>query len=83
MPIFASAPTSDLGHLVFFSAIRDFLLDDDGLVTRWTAGMAERVVALALALVAQDFVGLVDFLEFLFRGLLLLVAGLEVGMWPV
>lgn len=43
MPIFASVPTSDLGHLVFFSAIRDFLLDDDGLITRWTAGMAERL----------------------------------------
>jgi len=45
------APSGDMGHVVFLSAIRDFLLDDDGLITQWTAGMAERLGSL-LALFA-------------------------------
>ncbi|MGO4702845.1 type IV secretion system protein [Dyella sp. 2RAB6] len=47
----AFAPSGDLGNFMFFSAIRAFLLDDDGLITQWTAGMAERLGTL-LAMLA-------------------------------
>ena len=39
-------PTGDLANLLFFSAIRDFLLADDGLITRWSTGLAERLSVL-------------------------------------
>lgn len=41
-----SIPAGDLANLLFFSAIRDFLLADDGLITRWTTGLAERLSVL-------------------------------------
>jgi type IV secretion system protein VirB6 len=40
----AGAPTlGDLSNFVFYTAIRDFLLGDDGLITQWTAGLADRL----------------------------------------
>jgi len=36
----------DLSNFVFYTAIRDFLLGDDGLITQWTTGMAERLGSL-------------------------------------
>lgn len=41
-----SIPAGDLANLLFFSAIRDFLLADDGLITRWSTGLAERLSVL-------------------------------------
>lgn len=40
----ASLPSlGDLSNFVYFVAIRDFLLADDGLITQWTSGMAQRL----------------------------------------
>lgn len=47
----ASPSLGDLSNFVFYDAIKDFLLADDGLVTQWTADMAVRMGEL-MALVA-------------------------------
>jgi len=44
------------------------------------AGMAEHVIAFAFVLIAEMLVGFVDFFEFFFGSLLLMVARLKVGM---
>ena len=48
--------------------------------TLLSAGMAEHVVAFALFLIAQYFIGFIDFFEFFFGGLFLMVAGVEIRM---
>ncbi len=50
--------------------------------------MAEHVIAFPSFLIAQRFIGFVDFLKLLFGGFLLLIAGVEVrvvlaGQFPV
>lgn len=48
----SSSPSlGDLSNFVFYDAIKDFLLSNDGLVTQWTSDMAERL-GILMAMVA-------------------------------
>jgi hypothetical protein len=44
------------------------------------SGMAEHVVAFSLFLIAQYFISFIDFFEFFFGGLFLMVASVEIRM---
>jgi type IV secretion system protein VirB6 len=50
--LLASLPSrGDMSNFVFYAAIKDFLLGEDGLITQWTVGLAQRLGYL-LAMVA-------------------------------
>ncbi len=82
-----ASPGSGLTKEVFEDVVEDVAKSASAKVkpvkTRATllaSGVAEHVVAFPLLLIAQGFVGFIDFFELFFSGLLLLFACMQVGV---